>query len=337
MFQQPNISLEHYDNHHCQRSEIKLFRQDGLLIANELLRLESKSDFFTRTNSFQGLSVMYFIPDAFLDSLLSEDIPYGDATAALLGLEKCQGNIYCFPKADTVVSGISLAARLFTRAGLTVKVLAKDGDFVVSKTPVLSASGSADTIHAVYKTAQNIMEYCSGISTRTRRMVEAVQATNPYCQVVTTRKHFPGTKLLSLYAVLAGGGLIHRIGLSESILIFDQHRVFASKDILDRIARIHRTDPERKITVEASTVSEALSFARAGANIVQCERFVCSDISTLKQKLLEHQLPTLISAAGGINVDNAEQYAAAGADFLVTSWPYFGRPMDIKMVITAQN
>lgn len=85
---------------------------------------------------------------------------------------------------------------------------------------MLEATGKADKIHAVYKTAQNVMEYSSGISGRARAMVDAARKVNPNVMVAVTRKHFPGTKKISLSAALAGGAIVHRAGLSESILIF---------------------------------------------------------------------------------------------------------------------
>ena len=180
------------------------------------------------------------------------------------------------------------------------------------------------------------MEYCSGISTRARAMVDAAQAVNPACQVVTTRKHFPGTKTLALYAAQAGGALVHRTGLSESILVFDLHRVFTDPALLKDIDALRVRDPERKIAVEAGSLEEALTFARSGADIVQCERFTPEEVRLLKSALLQEKYRTLISAAGGVNAANAADYAAAGADFLVTTAPYFGRPADIKMQIERQ-
>ncbi|MGN1208847.1 MAG: ModD protein [Duodenibacillus sp.] len=283
-----------------------------------------------------GEHTVYFVSDVFLAHLIEEDIPYGDATVRLLGIENVPGKITCFPKEDCVVSGITLAERLFRMTGLAVERLAEDGERIAARVPVLRATGTAGAIHAVYKTAQNVMEYCSGISTRARAMVDAAQAVHPACQVVTTRKHFPGTKTLALYAAQAGGALVHRMGLSESILVFDQHRVFTDPAMLEDIAALRTQDPERKIAVEAGNLEEALTFARSGADIVQCERFTPDEVRILKAALTQEKCHTLVSAAGGVNATNAANYAAAGADFLVTTAPYFGRPADIKMLIERQ-
>ena len=119
---------------------------------------------------------MYFFPDAEIEAILSEDIPYGDLTSRLLGLEGARGAVECFFKEEGVLAGAELAERLFLKAGLSVTRRAEDGSRLPAKTVFLRAVGRADRIHAVYKVAQNVMEYASGIATRTRAMVEAVRA-----------------------------------------------------------------------------------------------------------------------------------------------------------------
>ena len=99
---------------------------------------------------------MYYVSDEFLAHLIEEDVPYGDATVRLLGIESVPGKITCFPKEDCVVSGITLAERLFRMTGLEVERLAEDGARLAGRTPVLRATGPAGAIHAVYKTAQNL-------------------------------------------------------------------------------------------------------------------------------------------------------------------------------------
>ncbi len=279
---------------------------------------------------------MYYIGDAFLETVLKEDAPYGDLTTDLLGIEDAPGSITCWPKADTVICGAELAARLFEKVGLEAERSARDGQRLAARTPFLRARGTAGAIHAVYKTAQNIMEYCSGIATRTAEMKSAAQAVNPNCRIVVTRKHFPGTKTLALYAAHVGGAVAHRTGLSESVLVFDQHRTFCSEDFLERLLRMRRLDPERKIAVEAADAAEAIAFARVGADIIQCEKMPPGLFAETCARIKSECPHALVSAAGGVRADNAAQYAGAGADFLVTTWPYFGRPADIKMHIEGE-
>lgn len=277
---------------------------------------------------------MFFVSDTLLDEILAEDIPYGDATASLFGIDNTPGIVCCRPKADTTLAGVVLAERLFARVGLKTTRYNDEGECVAAGTVILRAEGKAGAIHAVYKTAQNILEYACGIATRAHQMHTEAQAGNPHCRIAVTRKHFPGTKTLSLYAAVAGGAVVHRMGLSESVLVFDQHRVFIP-DFEAHLRQAKCADPERKIAVEAANTSEALAYAAAGADIVQCEKFPVPDFSECVTRLKQQFPRVIVSAAGGINASNARAYAQAGADFLVTSWPYFGKPSDIKMQISA--
>lgn len=139
---------------------------------------------------------MVYFPDSYLDDLIREDAPYGDETSTLLGIEDQPGMVVGAPKVTGVVSGVSVAAKLCRRVGLKATEHVKDGDRVEAGTPVLTLEGTASQLHLVYKTAQRLMETCSGIAGRTRQMVDAAQSVNPNCQVALTRKHFPGAKLL---------------------------------------------------------------------------------------------------------------------------------------------
>jgi molybdenum transport protein len=225
------------------------------------------------------------------------------------------------------------AARAFVIAGARSEIIRGSGSELASGTVFLKASGRADSLHAAYKTAQNIMEYSSGIAARASAMVKNARRASPNVEVSVTRKHFPGTKLLSLKAALAGGASIHRLGLSDSILVFDQHRIFTggNEGFLSLLEDISGRFPEKKIAAEAGDSEEAIMYAKSGVDVVQCERFEPSELRELVTRLREINPNVKILAAGGLNADNAFDYAAAGIDALVTSWVYFGKPEDIKM------
>lgn len=272
--------------------------------------------------------------DAYLLRLLEDDCPQLDLTTIGLGIEKAEGVVTAAFKRKGIVAGAMLAKRLFELSGASVSVYAEDGASLAAGEPILRAEGSAAALHAVYKTAQCVMEYACGIALRTREMLDAARAVSPGVQIALTRKHAPGTKPIAYAGLRAGGGVVHRFGLSDSILVFDQHRVFC-EDFDRSLKRLQAESPERKVAVEAGGPEEALGFVRLGVDIVQCERFspealaaFCSEARRINPRLV-------INAAGGIHAGNAAQYAAAGADVLVTSWPYFAAPFDVKMRFSA--
>lgn len=278
---------------------------------------------------------MFYIPTSFLESILKEDIPWNDSTTEALGISGVPGKISCFPKKDGFVSGIGMGARLFKEVGLEVTSAGKDGDFYCAGQTVLEARGTAEKIHSVYKTVQNILEYSSGITNRVRTITKQIEAAGSKAKVAVTRKHFPGTKTISLNAALLGGAIVHRAGLSESILVFDQHRVFCTEPVA-ALRAAKELEPEKKIAVEVDNEEEGFEYINAGADIIQCERFNPEILKVFVSKARNIRNDIIINAAGGINDANAYEYALTGADVLVTSWVYFGRPFDIKMKISSE-
>jgi molybdenum transport protein len=282
-----------------------------------------------------GIAKMFYVPDSYLENLIEEDLHLMDATTAALGIENIPGAIECAVKRECVAAGIEEASRVFELTGARTAVKARDGERVREGSVILEVYGTAGQLHAVYKVAQNILEYASGIATRTAALVENARSVSPGVEVCVTRKHFPGTKRISLKAALAGGARVHRLGLSDSILVFNQHREFLySPGLVPMISNMKKIFPEKKIAAEANTPEEALSFAKAGVDIVQCERFNPKDLRIVAHDVKKIAKGITISAGGGINADNSAAFAATGVDILVTSWPYFGKPEDVKMKFT---
>ena len=261
---------------------------------------------------------MFYISDGYIDGLIGEDLQLMDLTTMSMGIEETPGLVECFPKRECVLAGVEEAARIFERCGARAEVLKPSGTRAEARGICLRARGTAGRLHACYKLAQNVMEYSSGIATRTAEMSAAARAVNPAVHVAVTRKHFPG------------GASLHRLGLSESILAFDQHRIFAD-DFIALIPKMAAAFPEKKIEAEAESPEEAMGYLRAGIDMVQCERFAPAELAAFVKEAKAEFPRAVIAAAGGINAANAAEYAATGVDVLVTSWVYFGKPEDIKM------
>lgn len=273
---------------------------------------------------------MFYISDRYLEELIQEDLQHMDLTVMAMGIEQEPGSVVCFPKNDCVAAGVEEAARIFEKCGAKTEIKKSSGASLRAGEVFLTACGAAGQLHACFKLAQNLMEYSSGIATRTSKLIAAARAVNPKIQISVTRKHFPGAKALSLKAALAGGAAPHRLGLSDSILVFEQHRVFTN-DFFSLIKKMAAACPEKKIAAEAEDAYEALSFLRAGADVVQCERFSPAELAAFVEEAHGKFPDAVIAAAGGINDTNAAEYAATGVDVLVTSWVYFGKPEDIKI------
>jgi molybdenum transport protein len=278
----------------------------------------------------------YTLPDSELIRLLDEDVPCGDATTFALGIGDQPGRLVFRAREGMVVCASEEARRMGELHGLRcVGSVVASGTRLAAGETILTLEGPAAALHTVWKTAQTFMEYLSGIATCTADIVAAARAENPDIGIACTRKNFPGTKAAAIKAILAGGASPHRLSLSETLLVFAEHRCFLGDEApKDTVRRLRRAWPERAIVIEVGDEAEALRWQEAGADILQLEKMPASTVNRIKS-LISKSASTRIAAAGGINSANSGEYAQAGADILVTSAPYFAPPRDVAVTLSA--
>jgi len=273
-----------------------------------------------------------------IENLMNEDIQIFDVTTYGLGIGEYKGKMECIARDDMIICGLDYVIQILNKLSIEFILHAKDGDFVVKNSLILECASNAQNLHYAWKISQNLLEYLSGIATYTHHMLLHARKANPNITIATTRKNFPNTKEMMIKAVLAGGGSVHRLGVYDSILIFKQHLIFLEeKQKLEAHFKQLKTKfIEKKVAVEVDTYEEARYFASLGADVLQCEKM---DFDTLKKCVsLKSQYPhLLLSATGGINVQNAYAYAQCGVDFLVTSSPYHAKPLDVQIKISKQK
>ncbi len=278
------------------------------------------------------------LSDEEIDRLIKEDIPYFDLTTFGLGINQKPGTIAYYTRHPITVCGTEEAARVLEKCGATITSLTESGSTLAADQLLLQAEGNAESLHAGWRIALNLMEYASGMATRTTRMVKTAEAVNPGVSIVTTRKVFPGTRAMMIKAITAGGALPHRLGLSETILVFKQHFVYLGgfSGLLDKITRLKRQFQGHKITVEVDSRQDALTLAEVGGvDIIQLDKIPLPELAAFTPEFKTSHPAILLAAAGGINQENVGDYAATGVDLLVTSQLYFGKPADIaaKMLL----
>jgi len=274
---------------------------------------------------------VFTISDAEMDRWFAEDVPYGDLTTHALGIGTQPASMEFRARQDMVVACSEEAARLIERAGGRVIGRIASGARLQAQGLILTAAGPAQALLAAWKVAQTLVEAASGIASSATTIVEAAQAEKPGIVVACTRKAFPGTRTIAAKAVLAGGASMHRLGLSETLLVFPQHRRFLAEPLEVTVARLKAACPEKKVVVEVCSVDEAMAAMAAGADVVQLEKFTPEQVARVSS------LPgrtTKLAAAGGVNGGNAAAYARAGADVLVTSAPYWAPPRDVQVTIS---
>ena len=267
------------------------------------------------------------LDDSALTRLLDDDCPFGDLTTDALSIGARGGHFTFAARYPMRLCGVEEAVRLCCLAGLEASTQTHSGATLQPGQAILGGGGRAAHLHRVWKTAQVLLEWASGIANATADLVHAAG----HIPVACTRKSAPGTKALSIKAVRAGGATLHRLGLSETILIFAEHRVFLDESAESTIARLKTREPEKKIVVEVGDIPAALQWAAAGAEVLQLEKFTPEALAECCQRLGPPGQRPLIAAAGGVHAGNAAAYARAGADLLVTSAPFSAPPLDVTV------
>lgn len=278
---------------------------------------------------------MLYISDETIDHWIKEDVPYLDLTTLTLGIGGQKGKISFTAREYTVLSGVEEVLRIFAKLGVTTIQSLPSGSVVNKGDVFIEAEGLASSLHMAWKLSMNILEYSSGIATRTRRMVDKAKSVNPQMTVLATRKSFPGTKELSIKAILAGGAFPHRLGLSETILIFKQHMTFLG-DINDlaQVIKVTKTDAcEKKIIVEVETLEDAKLLIESGVSGLQFDKIPANDLKIMVDQIRLLNSNIILLGAGGVNEGNIEEYARTGIDAIVTTAMYFGKPSDIGVTM----
>ena len=280
-----------------------------------------------------------FFDHATIDAWIAEDAPLLDLTTHLLAIGNVPARMAFTVRGESVAACTEEAARVVQHCGGQVQQCLPSGTRVSTGDVLLTATGEAAGLLRAWKVAQNLLEYACGVAGATARMVQAVQAAAPGVMVLTTRKHAPGLRRIALKATLSGGAFPHRLSVGETVLVFPQHRALLGDwSVLQaRLATVAPALAEKKCVIEACTLDEARQAAQAGADVLQFDK---ASPEQLRQwcPLLRQQYPRLtLLAAGGVNGQNAADYAASGVDALVTSSLHHAPPADIGVQVAAAN
>ena len=278
--------------------------------------------------------MIYFL-DKELNDFLLEDIYRGDLTTHALGLDDVPARILFKRKNTGRVAGVSIAEKLLRKLDVQVKVHIADGENVAAGTLLLSGDGHADKLHQAWKVVQLVLEWSCGVAQYTAEMIANAKALNPQAIVACTRKSIPNTRKLATAAVLAAGGHIHRQGLSETLLVFTNHRNLLDNptDYQAIVSQLRREAPENKITLEADNFSQFEQMLAAEPDIIQLDKWSPEQVQQALALLKKQSKKTLLSVAGGVNKNNIADYAKLGINLFIISAPYYAPPEDIKVVI----
>lgn len=276
---------------------------------------------------------MPLLLDAELLEYIREDIPYFDLTTALLGSDFANAKMQIRTREEIVVACSEEAARIAELLGCKVEFFVPSSKRVKAGETILSIEARGELLHQAWKLTQVLLEYACGMATYANDMLLNVQEVNKYCEILVTRKSIPFAKKFAIRALLCGGILPHRLGLSESILVFSHHRsLFKDSDAFkEGFKELRLRAVEKKVVVECEDFDDALEMMALGADVIQMDK---CDIKTLKELVdyKQKEFPSAkIIAAGGINKMNVAEFAKTGVDAIITSSPYQAKMADISV------
>jgi molybdenum transport protein len=280
----------------------------------------------------EEIIVSFYIADSELEKFIEEDISPIDLTSYVLGIGDDKTILSFRSRDKIVVCGTEEVESIFRKLGLETELIIPSGVEVDEGVTFIKGVGKAKDVHKAWRTSSKILESFCGVATRTRQFVKAAKSVNSNVNVAATRKNMPGTKKMALKAIMAGGAYPHRIGLSETILIFDEHiKLIGGLDkLIEKIPKIILSSLEKKVAVEAHNHEDGIRLVKAGIDIIQLDKFKVEDLKKFVLEAKEINPKLVIVAAGNIRQDNAKEYGATGVDILATSALYFGKPADIK-------
>ena len=247
---------------------------------------------------------------------LEEDLGHGDATTNALIPEGLWGEGLLRAKEELILCGLEVARLVFALLDQRVSFesLRTDGELLKPGETAARLKGPVASILKGERVALNFVQHLSGVATYTRRFVEKVSGLP--VRIVDTRKTLPGFRVLEKYAVAVGGGYNHRFGLSDGVLIKDNH-IKACGSVAEALKRARERLPHvYRLEIEVKDSEELDEALKAGADAILLDNM---DIPTLRKavKLARRQRPEIIlEASGGVNLENVRPIAETGVDLI---------------------
>lgn len=257
------------------------------------------------------------LEERLIDLAFAEDIGDGDHTTLCCIPEDAMGKSHLLIKDNGILAGVEIAKKVFNRFDptMSVEVLIKDGESVKTGDIAMIVKGKVRSLLQTERLMLNIMQRMSGIATMTNKYVKRIEGTKTH--ILDTRKTTPGMRILEKQAVFIGGGVNHRIGLFDMILLKDNHIDFAG-GIENAINRCHdylkNKGLDLKIEIEVRSFEELEQvISHGGVDRIMLDNFSVED-TRKAVKIINGRYE--IESSGGITYDTIRDYAECGVDFI---------------------
>ncbi len=265
-----------------------------------------------------------------VERALAEDLgDAGDVTTSAVVPEDAQVSGRLVTRAEGVIAGLDVAGYTFEviDSGLDYEPHATDGDVVRAGAVIADVFGSARSILTAERTALNLLGRMSGVATATAHLVAAVEGTG--AAISDTRKTMPGLRALDKYAVRMGGGVNHRIGLYDAVLIKDNHLI-ATRGLAEAVA-VARAEvgPKIMVELEVDTLEQLEEALETDADRVLLDNM---DLGTLRTAVERVGDRMITEASGGVTLESVRAIAETGVDVISVGWITHSAPqLDIGL------
>jgi len=266
---------------------------------------------------------------------LKEDIGGGDVTTDFFVPETLHATGRIIVREKAVVAGTGTAAEVFRQVdpSTDVEISHSDADEVAAGDVIMEVRGLARSILKAERVALNFLQRLCGIATLTREFINAIE--NHSAKILDTRKTTPGLRALEKAAVVAGGGVNHRFGLYDMVLVKDNHLAALEglSGFADRIRRLRQEHPNVRIEVEAEDLEQARAFVEIdGIDVILLDNMTPAQI---REALALRRNNIKFEASGGITLKNVKRVAATGVDYIsIGALTNAARAIDIGLEMT---
>ncbi len=242
---------------------------------------------------------------------LKEDVGSGDITSSVVFEKDISLLAHVMAKEECILAGLDIAKWIFDAMDEKIIFTAhcEDGEKIKKGKRVLSVKGSAKSILSAERTVLNFLGHVSGIATLTGKYVKEVKGTK--AKIFDTRKTLPGLRELEKYAVSAGGGFNHRMGLWDSVLIKDSHLDGSRPKLIKETVMKFKNRGYKNVEVEVESIAELKEALEAGADIIMLDNM---DIEEMKKAVKLKRPGVILEASGGVSLDKVKKIAKTGVD-----------------------
>lgn len=275
------------------------------------------------------------MPSDLITLALAEDIGGGDVTTAFFTDPTRRATARIVARQPCVLAGVQVAAEVFRRVDqeLHVAFLHADGAQLQRGDVALSIGGKAASLLTAERTALNFLQRLSGVATSTRAYVSAIAGTA--AKILDTRKTTPGWRLLEKAAVAAGGGVNHRIGLYDMVMVKDNHLAAGTTlaGLQEAIHRARTARPEIRIELEADTLDQVRDFlGLEGVDVILLDNM---PPAVLREAVALRKPGVVFEASGGVTLETIRAIAETGVDFIsVGALTHSVMAVDLSMELT---